>query len=126
MSTLEVFNLNDCAKTVATTNLTNGSAKVWNNMNGTGTVAVRDSFNIASITDTATGQYKHNFTNAMDSADNFSASAFCRVSGQWGILGGVNDSTFTASSFQHATLQSGATTSADALYATIAIHGDLA
>ena len=126
MSTLEVSNLNDGTKTVATTNLTNGSAKVWNNMNGTGTVAVRDSFNIASITDLAAGQYQHNFTNAMDSADNFAASAFCRVSGNWGILGGVNDTTFTASSFKHATLQSGATNAADALYATMAIHGDLA
>jgi len=40
-----------------------GSA--WVNFNGTGTVAIRDSNNVSSITDNGTGDYRINFTNAM-------------------------------------------------------------
>jgi hypothetical protein len=47
-------------------------AKVWVNFNGTGTVAIRSSFNVSSITDNATGAYTVNFTNALADA-NFSA-----------------------------------------------------
>ena len=41
------------------------TAKMWINFNGTGTVAIRDSFNVASITDNGTGDYTISFTNAM-------------------------------------------------------------
>ena len=69
MSTLEVSNLNDGTTTVATTFVTNGSAKAWVNWNGTGTVAIRDSFNVGSITDNGTGDYTTNITNAMGNAN---------------------------------------------------------
>jgi hypothetical protein len=52
-----------------TTNLQQGLAKAWLNMNGTGTVATRDSFNIASITDNGAGDYTGTFTNAMNTDD---------------------------------------------------------
>jgi len=39
--------------------------KAWVNFNGTGTVAIRSSFNVASITDNGTGDYTVNFTTAM-------------------------------------------------------------
>ncbi len=52
-----------------TTNLQQGLAKAWLNMNGTGTVAIRDSFNIASITDNGTGDHTGTFTNAMNNDD---------------------------------------------------------
>jgi hypothetical protein len=51
-----------------------GSAKAWVNFNGTGTVAIRDSFNVDSITDNGTGDYTVNFTNDMPNA-NYSYSA---------------------------------------------------
>ena len=41
------------------------TSKAWINFNGTGTVAIRDSFNVASITDNGTGDYTISFTNAM-------------------------------------------------------------
>ena len=41
------------------------TAKAWANFNGTGTPAFRDSHNFSSITDTTTGTYRVNFTNAM-------------------------------------------------------------
>ena len=42
-----------------------GSAKVWINFNGTGTIATRDSFNVTSITDGGTGLYTVTIANDM-------------------------------------------------------------
>jgi len=39
--------------------------RAWVNFNGTGTVAIRSSFNVSSITDNGTGDYTINFTNAL-------------------------------------------------------------
>jgi hypothetical protein len=41
------------------------SARAWVNFNGTGTVAIRASGNVSSITDNGTGDYTVNFTTAM-------------------------------------------------------------
>ena len=46
-----------------TTNLQQGLLKNFLNMNGTGTIAIRDSFNTSSITDRAEGDYTTAFTN---------------------------------------------------------------
>ncbi len=43
--------------------------KAWVNFNGTGTVAIRDDFNVSSITDNGTGDYTANFTNALTDAN---------------------------------------------------------
>lgn len=67
MSKLKVTTIANVADSESTdvTNIINGSAKAWVNFNGTGTVAIRESFNVSSITDTATGDYTVNFTTAM-------------------------------------------------------------
>ena len=39
--------------------------RAWVNFNGEGTVATRADFNVNTITDSGTGQYTVNFTNAM-------------------------------------------------------------
>jgi hypothetical protein len=44
-----------------------GLAKSWVNFNGTGTIAARDSFNLSSLTDVATGKYGVVMANAMNS-----------------------------------------------------------
>ena len=46
-----------------TTNLQQGLQKNFLNMNGTSTIAIRDSFNTASITDIGTGNHSTTFTN---------------------------------------------------------------
>jgi len=51
----------------ATTDVTQGLAKSWINFNGTGTIAARDSFNVTSITDDATGNYRVTIANDMAS-----------------------------------------------------------
>jgi hypothetical protein len=43
--------------------------RAWVNFNGTGTVAIRASFNVSSITDNGTGDYRINFTNAMPASN---------------------------------------------------------
>ena len=48
--------------------------RAWVNFNGTGTVAIRASFNVSSITDNGTGDYTVNFTTAMPDA-NYSVSS---------------------------------------------------
>lgn len=49
------------------------AAKVWANYNGTGTPAVRDSFNLSSITDNGTGDNTVNLSNSMSNS-NYSTS----------------------------------------------------
>lgn len=81
MSTLKATTLSNLAgsKTVPTDTVVDGSAKAWVNFNGTGTVAIRRSFNVSSITDNGTGDYTVNFTAAMADAN-------------YGINGSVADS----------------------------------
>ena len=47
----------------------NYSCRAWVNFNGTGTVAIRGSGNVTSITDNGTGDYTLNFTTAMSDAN---------------------------------------------------------
>ena len=49
----------------ATTNLQQGLAKSWINFNGSGTIASRDTHNVASIVDNGTGSFAVNFTSAL-------------------------------------------------------------
>jgi hypothetical protein len=47
----------------------NRIAKAWVNFDGTGTVAIRSSYNVSSITDDGTGRYDVNFSTAMTDND---------------------------------------------------------
>ena len=62
-----------------TTNLQQGLAKAWALLDGTGTIALQDSFNIASVSDEGTGDYTFTVSNAFSSA-NFSCTANGRQS----------------------------------------------
>ena len=57
-----------------------GLAKAWVNFNGTGTVAIRASFNVSSITDNGTGDYTVNFTTAFADA-NYSVALMSNTTG---------------------------------------------
>jgi hypothetical protein len=67
--TLVITTLSDGTNSTSATNCIQGSAKAWVNFNGTGTVAIRASYNVSSITDNGTGQYTVNFTNALADAN---------------------------------------------------------
>ena len=59
--------------------------RAWVNFNGTGTVAIRGSLNVSSITDQGTGSYVVNFTTAMPDVNYSWAS----LSGTPGVTNGV-------------------------------------
>jgi hypothetical protein len=64
--------------------------RAWVNFNGTGTVAIRGSGNVSSITDNATGDYTVNFTTAMPD-NNYAISGFATSDDtspthQWGFV----------------------------------------
>lgn len=69
-STSQLVIKNGVALTPPTINDVNGTqigtfCRAWVNFNGSGTVAIRGSFNVSSITDNGAGLYTVNFTNAM-------------------------------------------------------------
>ena len=70
-SELRVNTLKDAAgnNSIATSFVANGSAKAWANFNGSGTLAVRDSFNVASVSDNGTGLYSVDFSSAMSNGN---------------------------------------------------------
>lgn len=94
------------------------AARAWVNFNGTGTIAIRASGNVSSITDNGAGDYTVNFTTALPDA-NYS----CVVTGDRANAptGGIRNSTLpTASLVRIATITSNATDT-DAVYVNVAI-----
>jgi len=60
--------------------------RAWVNFNGTGTVAIRASGNVTSITDNGTGDYTVNFTTALADA-NYASVATSSVAAGSGLRG---------------------------------------
>lgn len=71
MSTLKADTLSNRLGTLSIPmdRVAQGVAAAWVNFNGTGTVAIRASYNVSSITDNGTGDYTVNFTTALADAD---------------------------------------------------------
>ena len=67
-----------------TTNLQQGLTKAWINLNGTGTIAARDSFNVASIADQGTGDTRVTVSSA------FATTNYCTTAS-----GGENAGTYS-------------------------------
>jgi hypothetical protein len=74
------------------------SVRAWVNFNGTGTVAIRAAYNVASITDNGTGDYTVNFTTAMPDANYAATVTATYNSGSWGTL--PASGTYTSSAVQ--------------------------
>ena len=71
MSTLKVSTIQNISAAHGSTpeQIAQGRAKAWVNFNGTGTIAIRDSFNVSSITDNGTGTTTVTLASAMPSDD---------------------------------------------------------
>ena len=93
------------------------ACRAWVNFNGTGTVAIRASGNVSSITDNGPGDYTINFTTAMPDA-NFA------VLGTPGAATGADwtcfATTYTTSSVR-VVIRNGTNTAVDAEFVNIAI-----
>ena len=76
----------DNGESLGTNYLINGTAKAWANINGSGTIAVRDSLNITGVTDNGTGDYTFVFSNSM-----LDPNFIFMGSGGSGASGGISD-----------------------------------
>ncbi len=76
------------------------AARAWVNFNGTGTVAIRASGNVSSITDNGTGNYTVNFTTAMSDANYAASVIYTAGIGATGFAS--NGQVYSAGSFQFA------------------------
>jgi hypothetical protein len=80
-----------------------GVCRAWVNFNGTGTVAIRASFNVSSITDNGTGNYTVNFTTTMID-ENYSACVTIQrensSANYANVYGSYAADTWTTSAFQ--------------------------
>ena len=95
--------------------------RAWVNFNGTGTVAIRASGNVSSITDNGTGNYTVNFTTAMSDA-NYSVTALSsRDASTSNIITQIDGTTFTSSACRLRTFDL-ANGGQDALNACVAIY----
>mgnify|MGYP003138020707 CR=1 FL=1 len=109
-----------------TTNLQQGVAKSWLTLDGEGTIAIVESFNIASVTDNDTGDYSFTYTNNMGTAKHpVTASVIGAATGNYFSFvtsDAVAQATTgnTAKTVHH----SGATQDTDPTH--FVIHGDLA
>lgn len=73
MSVLRATTISDLAGTGPATLTGQYAAKAWVNFNGTGTVAIRASGNVSSITDNGTGNYTVNFSNSFANTNYFAS-----------------------------------------------------
>ena len=75
-------------------NVKNRVCKTWVNFNGTGTVAIRDDFNVSSITDNSTGEYIVNYSTNLGNS-NYAVS-ICAGKAGGGPSAGNSSIPFTA------------------------------
>ena len=109
------------------TSLQQGLAKAWNNFNGTGTVAIRESFNVSSLTDNATAAQSSNLTNSMSNANYAGGGMSSGIAGT--AYANLSRSLFystTTSVFSTGTTYTSTGASIDIEFSLFAIQGDLA
>ena len=111
------------------TSIQQGLAKAWLSMNGTGTIAVRDSFNITGITDQGTGLTTVTMANNIGSAE-YSVGG---VSGTFiansdNVRFGLSTETEppTSTLFRTITREANDDTNRDVTYSFAQVFGDLA
>ena len=107
--------------TTPTQYVVRGSAKAWANLNGTGTIALRDSLNVSSVVDNGTGDYTYNYTSAF--------SGFVGVNGSGGdnsinvTIFGVGNLLTTSCDI---VCRNGSNSASDRVIAVVSTFGDLA
>jgi hypothetical protein len=127
MSTLRLTTISNQSgsATVPSETVINGSAKLWVSFNGSGTVAIRASFNVSSITDVGTGQYTINFTTALADANYAVALSTTDLNsgGASSQYAYVSDITFprTSSAFRFVSLTANGAAFFDAQYLTCVV-----
>ncbi len=93
------------------------AVKAWVNFNGTGTVAIRASYNVSSITDNGTGDYTVNFATALADA-NYSVGHQLAYD-----TGGATPTNYTALSIKQGAFATFNTTTACRVYTVYTASG---
>ncbi len=137
MSTIKAANVQNTGSGAPTIKNSSGTevgqfAKAWVNFNGRNTPSIRDSFNVSSITDNATGAYTVNFTNAMANTNYATMCSQGDGSTDGSIpyltylsIGGYNQAvSITTSSVKVYSTIYNRSSDYDALYNFVAIFGD--
>ena len=133
-SILRVDTVTDASSnnSIATSVLFNGSNKAWINLNGSSTIANRDSYNISGITDNGTGDYTETFTSSMSNANYSPACVVQDDQSDTANMGGTAATIYRASTglatgnCRIGTGVAGTSTRNDDTTLSITIHGDLA
>ena len=121
------------AGSLTTDYVVNGSAKAWVSLDGA-TPAVRDSNNVASVTDNGTGDYTTNFSDSMNNT-NYGVSGACCGNGSVNTASNgvqINSSAYntvsapTTSAFRSVSIHDVNGVKQDVDYLTLTVHGDLA
>ena len=95
--------------------------RAWVNFNGTGTVAIRASFNVSSITDNGVGQYAANLTTAMPDA-NYCVTGASSTNGTTnGVILAAGNTGNTTTSVQALVLDNASTNLMDAQAVYVAV-----
>ena len=95
MSTIKANDIQNASGGIPTVKSQQLIPTAWVNFNGTGTVAIRDSEGVSSITDSATGIYLVNFATAMANA-NYAVTASSHRVVTW-QNGGIDANSFSTS-----------------------------
>jgi len=123
MSTITVTNIQATGETAS--RAVSGVAAAWVNFNGTGTIAIRDSVNVASLTDTGTGNTTVTVSSAMSSAVNYSTVGNAGNGGTNPGDAATASNPITSTTSHHETSDN-AGANADRGHNSLILHGDLA
>jgi len=126
-SILRVNTLTDASSnnSTAMSTINQGTAKAWVNFNGQGTIAARDSFNLASLTDNGDGDYTITFSNNMGNANYIINGTGEQLSSNDSVVVNKDYATaYTTSAARIAVTQG--STRTNPVYINFSNHGDLA
>jgi hypothetical protein len=125
MSTIKVTNIQDTSGGNSSTSeeIFQGRAKVWLNFDGSGTVSIRDDFNVSSIADDGTGTYTVTFSTAMANT-NYVTFGTVEESGVSVHCSANNSVTQTATTVKIGTFLSGTSNGYDCDQINVAVFGD--
>ncbi len=96
--------------------------RAWVNFNGSGTVSIRASGNVSSITDNGTGDYTINFSTSLTDANySFSGAVYWNSGAPSGLVGSGLTAP-TSSAFKVITLSNNTDSPTDFPYVFVSVH----
>ena len=126
-SILRVNTITDASSnnSTAVSVINQGTAKVWANLNGTGTIALRDSHNVSGITDNGTGNYTYAISSNMGNA-NYANTSMGNEGNAGDVMIDDNNAIPTTSAIRVQAREYTGGSTADPDFTFHTAHGDLA